>query len=294
MKAIYSSIMTLFPKQPITVIIAGLRLTRDAALIRLGICQTLERLLIKQTAEIEAFPYTTFNESFRVLAHIQERHSRVTNQLEDLISRVCMSAEPWLQELADARKTMDRKVKCCNRESKLTAMGWKEAGKHYWPLINETYAVLFDLLKSLKQELEDALKDEALWTEEGKKEAKKIVRCSGSVKSVSKRETPKPSKDGKHVKFNKTVQGRYFHCTEAIRIDEEVRRLHKSKEFTESLANDRKDTATKLKHRAAVPQRPKQEPALEDKEDAERKVEAEARFGEEARRGAQAQALMSM
>jgi hypothetical protein len=289
MQAIYTSIMTLFPKKPVTVVVAGLPLTLDKAKILVNVCQTLERLLIRQTAEIEAFPNTDRNESFRALCHIQERHSRVTNQLEDLIYRVGSSTELWLQELGDAKKTMERKVKCCNHASKPMAMGWKEAGNHFWPLINETYVALFDLLESLKQELEDALKDEAPWTEEGKKEAKKLVRRSGSVKSV-KRATPKPSMEGKRVKFHKSVQGRYFYRTETIQGPEDGKRLQKNKEFTEPLTNDGKHTTTKFKHRAALQRKSNQERALEDKEDAEKGTEA--RFEAEARLAVQAQALM--
>jgi hypothetical protein len=289
MPSIDTSIMTLFPKKPVTVVVAGFPLTLDKAKILVNVCQTLERLLIRQTAEIEAFPNTDRNESFRALCHIQERHSRVTDQLEDLIYRVGSSTELWLQELGDAKKTMERKVKCCNHASKPMAMGWKEAGNHYWPLINETYTALFDLLESLKQELQDALKDEALWTEEGKKEAKKLVRRSGSVKSA-KHATPKPSMDGKRVKFHKSVQGRYYYRTETIRSPEDGKRLQKSKEFTEPLANDRKHTTTKFKYRAALQRRSNQERAQEDQKDPEKM--AEARFEPETRGAAQVQALM--
>jgi hypothetical protein len=291
MQSIYTSIMTLFPKKPVTVLVAGLPLTNDKAKILVNVCQTLERLLIRQTAEIEAFPNTDRNESFRALCHIQERHNCVTNQLKDLIYGVGSSTEPWLQELGDAKKTMERKVKCCNHASKPMAMGWKEAGNKYWPLINETYTALFDLLESLKQELEDALKDEALWTEEGKKEAKKLVRRSGSVKSA-KQATPKPSMDGKRVKFHKSVQGRYFYRTETIRSPEDGKRLQKSKELTEPLTNDQKHTTTKFKHRAVLQRKSNREQAQEDQEDPEKEAEAEARFEAEARRAAQAQALM--
>jgi hypothetical protein len=270
--------MTLFPKKPTTATIAGLTLTNEQAKILVNVCQTLERLLVKQAAEIEAFPNTTGNESYRVICHIQERHSRVTNQLEDLIRRVSSSSELWLRELGDAKTTMERKVVVYNRASRPMVMGWKEAGKQYWPLINETYTTLFDLLESLKQELEDAVKEEALWTEEGKKEAKKLVRRSDSVKSS--RATPKASLDGKHVKFEKNVQGRYFHRTETIVSPEDGKRLQKNREFTTGLSNDRKHTATKFQHRAAVQRKTKVERALEDREDAEKEAgqsaEAEA------------------
>jgi hypothetical protein len=273
MQAIYSSLMMLFPKKPVTATIAGLTLTNDGAKILVNICQTLERLLVKQTAEIEAFPDTTGNDSFRALCHVQERHSRVTNQLEDLIRRVAASTEPWLKELGDVEKTMKRKVMVCNCVSKPMAMGWKEAGKQYWPLINESYAALFDLLESLKQELEDALKDEALWTEEGKKEAKKLVRRSGSIKS--NRATPKTSLEGKHVRFEKNVQGRYFHRTETIHSPpEHGKRLQKSKEFTTALSNDRKDSTQKFKHRAAARRRWVQERAVAESE-IDREIELE-------------------
>ncbi|KAF1828779.1 hypothetical protein BDW02DRAFT_537556, partial [Decorospora gaudefroyi] len=233
MSFLQASIKAIFPKKTPTATIAGLTLTRDQAQSILETIQTLEPLLVEQTAEIEAFPSTEVPDSYRAQAHIANRHSAITKSLSELIARVSGSKALWLQELADAQPTMARKIRVCNRASRPTHMGCKAAAVLYWPLICETYAAVSNLLVRLKGEVETALGDDLVWTQEGKTLARRTSRF-----------VPNAGGDGKRVTFRKNVQGRYFGRMEIVGGE-----AGKNNEFTAALTNDGKNTVRQYKQR---------------------------------------------
>ncbi|EFQ96629.1 hypothetical protein P3342_010910 [Pyrenophora teres f. teres] len=234
-------------KRPPKAFIAGMNLTREKAQNLVNICQWLEDDLHQQNAEISVFPSIMGNESFRALSHMQQRHSQITKRIGDLYLCIPTSAEPWLRELDDAKATMARKVKLCNKESQPCVLGWKQAAKQYWPLIAEIYALILELLGRLKQELRTSLEDEKTWTET---KANKLVRRA-SVKSTLSHSS---NSEVKRVRFEKKVTGLYYDIAEASHEDDEDHVVHaaarKSNEFTKNLKTDKKDTAGKYKRRA--------------------------------------------
>lgn len=141
----------------------------------------------------------------RELSAIQSQHARVTEELNNLLEVVVesdnpkstrkskskststkgtaevsknggggegqCSLSPWLQELADAQQAMKRKIVMCNYASRPARLGWREAGKRYWPRVAETYGVLEGLCGKLRGEMEDGLgRREGQGKEEGEGE----------------------------------------------------------------------------------------------------------------------------
>ncbi|KAI4610307.1 hypothetical protein J4E80_008071 [Alternaria sp. BMP 0032] len=134
---------------------------------------------------------------------------------------------------------------------------WRTAAERYWPLIAERYGPLLDLVKGLKREVGDALKDERMWAgEAGKRNYRTGLECVESALNRGHRSKPTPtsgyvSLEDKYVTFSETVLWRKFNSAAP---PEELDRLasntglHKE-EFTTSLARRGRRSTKSFKKR---------------------------------------------
>ncbi|CAO2656499.1 Nn.00g053020.m01.CDS01 [Neocucurbitaria sp. VM-36] len=232
MPPILSSLMSLLPKHPPTATISGLALTEPQAQTYLTTCRTLLHTLEKQQSDISRLPALPFHFFLKLLTSIQQRHSRIKDQLDLLLDCVKKSTQPWMKEFDDASEAMRRKIMKCNHASRPDRLGWREAAKAYWPLMCDTYAILSVLLVRLKGEVEDALSTASMWTTTGDWLSFGSSRTSqgGVLKANSK---------GKNIKFEKFVTVRRTFGDGIEENDGPV----KYQEYSTRLTDDRKRTA---------------------------------------------------
>lgn len=238
---------SLLPSQPRTVLIVGLRLTREQTESLASLCATLELHLHKQKTNITIL--TTIKDALLWLIDIQERNSWIRDHLSDLISRVNMSDALWLKELEDAMVSMVGKVKKRNDASRPLEMGWKQAAIIYWPLIAENHERILVLVTRLKTKLDDALLDEAPWSGDGKKDEHRTSlrfpafgRSGGNDDGSS--DTPRTSFDKRMVVRDIVSEEPVYLQTETdVPTSPRLQEPH-----TTALTNDRKRTIDKYRH----------------------------------------------
>ncbi|OWY43645.1 hypothetical protein AALT_g5394 [Alternaria alternata] len=269
---IWAPIMSWFTKKAPKALIIGMHLTRDEVQILIQACQELEGSMTRQKEEMEAFTKTKGSDhARRAMKSILERHHRIYDRLDNLTLRLRNnhSKGSFRVELEELARIMARQRSLWAEHSGRLDLGWKVVSERYWPLIADSYAILFDILSSFKQILNSSLLDDALWSDEAMKRNRRI--CPKSLKSALKGSSlGKPKSKDKHVVFEETYHSRIFSQKDAPK---EVSEAHANAEWQEygrgtdfvgKLASDGKRSAKhyqtrvhkkKIDTRVAVPYR---------------------------------------
>jgi hypothetical protein len=136
-------------------------------------------------------------------------------------------------------------------------MGWQAAVQRYWPRIAESYATLLQVLGNFRQDLENGVNDDTLWSREAQKRNRRsnlkslklALKCSPRTESELKPED-------KHVVFNETVCCKNFSSIDApkeagkTQPDTEWLYYGWNNDFIMKLATDRKRSMKRFHERA--------------------------------------------
>ncbi|RYN30629.1 hypothetical protein AA0112_g6855 [Alternaria arborescens] len=248
---IWAPMMSWFTKKAPKALIIGMHLTRDEVQILIQACQELEGSMTRQKEEMEALQKIKGSDhARRAMKTILGRHRRIYDRLDNLTIRLRNnhSEGSFRLELEELARIMARQRLLWDEHSARLELSWKVVSERYWPLIADSYAILFEILSSFKQTLNSSWLNDALWSNEAMKRNRCI--CHKSLKSALKGSSlSKPKSKDKHVVFEETYHSRMFSQKDAPK---EVSEAHANAEwhgygrgtdFEGKLASDGKHSA---------------------------------------------------